>query len=148
MRSEAGTYYYAYSCEGIDNAYSCDFISRTCPHKHSTPTEAAACVINDCTGWVRARCNGADRRLTTEEQAEVERYFLLRRTLKKESDMTSKICPKCSEEMGWVETVLILPNVNPNPSPSVDPVSTKAGLRVGAFVCPGCHLVELYQDIR
>lgn len=55
----------------------------------------------------------------------------------------TKTCPKCSKEMGWSQNVLVIPAAN-NPSSYNDPVSTKAGLPVVAFCCPGCSFVELY----
>jgi hypothetical protein len=77
---KCGTYYYAYSCCPAhgESEYFCLCIESTCGHRHATPTEAAACVKNPCTGYVRAVSWGRDRALRKAEIAKVQRAFNLR----------------------------------------------------------------------
>jgi hypothetical protein len=57
-----------------------------------------------------------------------------------------KLCPKCGELLIYASPVLIIPAmVQPGVA---DPVNTKAGLPVEAWVCSGasgCAYVELYH---
>jgi len=75
------TYYYAYSCGGYDGgAGAADYIEGVCGHKHLTPTDAAKCVINFCTGGVLA-CdgNGFSRELNEKEIEGIPQYAHLKR---------------------------------------------------------------------